>query len=88
MHILSAQALELFAGQSVGLNIFDPGFDLTLVARHTRFGRQDHGAIMLAERPNLGVEFRFEPIDLFDRRTQIVDDQFPYDPAKVPQRVL
>ena len=29
MDILGAQTCKLLAGQSVGLNVFDPGFDLT-----------------------------------------------------------
>ena len=43
---------------------------------------------MLAERHDLGIEFGFEPIDLLDGRPQIVDDQGPYHPAKVPEGIF
>jgi len=88
MQVLGAEALELFVRQPVGLNVFDPGFDLAFVARHRRLGRQDHGAIMFAERHHLGIEFRLEPIDLLDGGAQVVDDQRAYRPAKVPEGIL
>ncbi len=88
MQILSAQARERFAGQSVALNIFDPGLDLTFMAGHRRFGREDHRPVMFTERHDLGIEFGLEPIDLLDGCPQIVDDQGPDDPTKVPQSIL
>ena len=88
MHILGAQTYKLLAGQPVGLNVFDPGLDLTFVARHRRFRRQDHGAIMFAERNHFGIEFGLEPVDLLAGRPQVVDDQRPDHPAKVPEGIF
>src|SRR2546422_4832394 len=45
VEVLGGQTFKPFAGQRVLLNVFDPGFDLAFVARHRRFGRQDHRAI-------------------------------------------
>ena len=43
---------------------------------------------MFAERHHLGIEFGLEPIDLFDGGPQVVDDQRPDHPAKVPEGIL
>src|SRR6266568_3757017 len=88
MHILGAQTLELLAGQTVVLNIFDPSLDLSLVAGHGRLGRQDHRAVVFAEGNHLGIEFGLEPIDLLDCGAQVVDDQGCNYPAPMPEGIL
>ena len=86
--VLLAQAGKLASGQRVGLHVLDPGLDLALVARHRRFGGQDHHAIVGTELAHLGIEFGLEPVRLGDGRPQVVDDQGGRDSAPVSEGVL
>ena len=64
------------------------GLDLALVPRHRRLRGQHHGAVVLAENPELGVEFRIEPIRLEHRRLEVVHDQGGGHAEERPEGVL
>jgi hypothetical protein len=70
--VLVGQTGELPTLEPVCLDEFDSGFRLPLVSRSTRPRRQQGRAVMLAERLDLGVELRVEPVDLEDGGLQVV----------------
>ena len=86
--VLLFQTLELAGFQRIAFDVLHARFDLALVARHVRPGGQDHHAVVFAERPQLGMQFRLVPVRLGDRRPQIVDHQRLDAAAKMVEGVL
>jgi hypothetical protein len=74
--------------ECVLLDVVDAALDLPLMARHVRPRRQKHRAIMLGERLHLGVQFRFEPVDVFYGRAQVVEHDTLRHTTEVPERIL
>ncbi len=64
------------------LYIFDTGLDLSLVAGHVRFGRNEYEAVMSGKLHHLRVELGIEPVRVLNRRLQVIDDQDLWNPAK------
>src|SRR6478752_2209759 len=86
--VLLLQAREAPAPQGVFLDIVDAALDLPLVARRVGTRWQEHGAVVLAEGADLGIELGVEPIGLLDGRLEVVEDQASGDPAEVPEGIL
>ncbi len=46
------------------LNVVHATFNFALVARHSRFGRQQDSAVMIAETLQLGIQVQIVPVGL------------------------
>ena len=57
------------------MHIVDAAFHLAFVPRRIRPRRQQHHAVVLAERAHLGIELGIEPVGRGHRRTQVIGDQ-------------
>ena len=86
--VLRLQAGEGPGLQRVVLHILHAGLDLPFVPRHVRLGRQDHRAVVPAERLELGNQLGIEPVGMLHRRLEIVDDQRLGNAAEVREGVL
>ena len=88
MLVLLLQAGERAALQRVVLHILHARFDLPLVPRHVGLGRQNHRAVVPAERLHLGRQLRIEPVGMRDGRLEIVDHQRLGHAAEVREGVF
>ena len=82
------QAAKGPALEGVVLDILYARLDLALVLGRARPGGQDHGAIMLRETCQLGIEFRIEPIRLQHGRLEVVGHDGLGHTAKTPEGVF
>ena len=86
--ILLGEARELPPLESVVLDIGNAAFDLALVPRCPRLGRQDDRAIVSAELSELRIELGVEPIGLDDGRLEVVDDKRVRNATEVLEGIL
>jgi len=64
--VLRLKVFESPSFKGIVLDIFNPGFDLTLMTRSAGTGRKDDYTVMTAECPDLRIKLRIEPIGVFD----------------------
>jgi hypothetical protein len=88
MAILFWKTLELAALESILLHVVDAPFHLTLVPWRVRLRGQDHDAVVPAERGHLRHQLGVEPVRVFHRGLQVVDDQRLRHAAKMLEGVL
>ena len=74
--------------QGVVLDVVDALLDLPLVAGRVGPGGQKHGAVVLAEGADLGVELGIEPVGLLHGGLEVVQDQPPGHAAEVAEGIL
>ncbi len=72
--VLLLQAGEAPAPQGVLLDVVDAPLDLPLVAGRVGARRQEHGAVVLAEGADLGVDLGVEPVGLLHGGLEVVQD--------------
>ncbi len=65
--VLLGQAREDPPLQGVPLHVLHAAFDLALVPRRVRLGGQEHRAVVLGERLQLGMDLRVVPVGLAPR---------------------
>ena len=88
MVILLVHRTECFAPKGIILDIRDPAFDLALVTGRIGLGRQEDGAVILAEGLEFGVKFGIIPVRLADCRLQIVNNKRLRNAPKVMEGVF
>ncbi len=86
--VLLSQAGERATFECVLLNVVHAPFDFALVARRSRFGRQQDRAVMLAETLQLGIEVRIVPVGFDHGRFEVVRNQRFRNAAKMPKGVF
>ena len=86
--VLGFQRSERVPLERVAFDVADAALDLALVPRRARLGGQDHRAVVLAEREQLGIQLGIEPVGMRDGRLEVVDDQRLGHPAEMPEGIL
>ena len=86
--VLFLQAGESSPLERVVLNVIDALLDLPFVARCVRPRRPEYQAIMLSKGLDLGVELRFEPVGLFHRGAEIIQNQASWRSAEMAESTL
>ncbi len=88
MTVLFVEAVEDASLQAILLDIVDAPLNLAFVTRRVGAGRENDDPVVLAERFQLRIQLRIEPVRLLDRRTEVVDDQYLGHAAEVPEGIL
>lgn len=66
----------------------DAAFDLAFVPGGVGFRGKEDGAVMAGKLDDFGVEVGVEPVGVFDRCLQVIDDQRFWNPAEMAEGVF
>src|SRR5262245_26138234 len=73
--VLVGQTGEGTSLERISLDVFDATFHFALVTRRVRFRRQNHRAVIISKRLELGMNLWVVPIRLSDSCLEIVDHE-------------